>query len=462
MEAALAIDEIQRGGLTAPELEKAKRVILNNQLNALVTMRGQASDLGSNWLLTRNLDFSRDYLEAIQRVTSDDIVRVARRYLRDENSTLCTLDPQGTRTLGPAARTEAVEAGAIQRFELANGLRLLVREDARLPLVYLDAVFRGGLLTETAADNGLTKLFARVLLKGTARRTASQLAEEIEAVGGSIGSDAGNNSFSVSLEVMQPDLALGLDILADVVLDATLPDDAVEREKTVQIAAIKAEDEHMTSIARNLLRANLFGMHPYGLRSSGSAQSVEKLDREQLARFQKQFVVAKNGVLAIFGNVKAVEVHAQVERLFAGMPAGELALSDPPRAASPAESRTVEHFEEKEQAVLMVGFPGTTVADKDRHALELIDEASSDLGSRFFIRIREELGLAYFVGSSQMVGLAPGLFTFYVGTDPRKVEEVRAAFTEEIAQLAANGLTEVELTRAKKKLHGKHFIFYDR
>ncbi len=96
----------------------------------------------------------------------------------------------------------------------------------------------------------------------------------------------------------------------------------------------------------------------------------------------------------------------------------------------------------------------------DRHALELIDEASSDLGSRFFIRIREELGLAYFVGSSQMVGLARGLFTFYVGTDPRKVELVRAAFAEEIASLAANGLTEMELTRAKKKLLGKQAIAY--
>ena len=105
---------------------------------------------------------------------------------------------------------------------MSNGLRLLVREDSRLPLVYIDAVFRGGLLAETAADNGLTKLFSRVLLKGTTTRTAEQIAEEVEGVGGSIGSEAGNNSFSVSLELMQPDLDLGLDVLADVLLNATL------------------------------------------------------------------------------------------------------------------------------------------------------------------------------------------------------------------------------------------------
>ncbi len=458
--AASIIGEIQRDGITVPELAKAKRVLLSNQLNALVTMRGQASDLGSNWLLTGNLDFSRDYLDAIQEVGVEDIARVARKYLQADACTISTLYPKDDQTALPALAAEKPAAGEIQKFELSNGLRLLVREDARLPLVYLDAVFRGGLLAETATDNGLTKMFARVLLKGTATRTAEQLAEEVEAVGGSIGSDGGNNSFSVSLEVMQPDLDLGLDLLADVVLHASLPAAAVEREKTVQLAAIKAEDEHVTSLARNLLRSTLFGDHPYGLRSSGSPETVAGIDREQLAAFQQRFVVGKNGVLAVFGNVNAARVREQVEALFAELPAGELALSAPPLPAVPSGARTVEQLEDKEQAVLMVGFPGASLYSEDRHALEVIDEASSDLGSRFFIRIREELGLAYFVGSSQMVGLVPGMFTFYVGTDPLKIEQVKAAFAEEIALLAANGLTEVELTRAKKKLIGKQAIAY--
>ena len=460
LDAALAIiGEVQRDGITAPELAKAKRVLLSNQLNALVTMRGQASDLGSNWLLTGNLDFSRDYLDAIQQVGVEDIARVARKYLQADRCTVATLYPAADKA-AVAALAVVRPAGEIQKFTLSNGLRLLVREDARLPLVYLDAVFRGGLLVETGADNGLTKLFSRVLLKGTANRTAEQLAEEVEAVGGSIGSDAGNNSFSISLEVMQPDLDLGLELLADVALHASLPEAAVEREKAVQIAAIKAEDEHITSVARNLLRSTLFGDHPYGLRSSGSPEGMARIDRAQLLAFQRQFVVGRNGVLAVFGNVKAEAVRQQVEALFASLPPGELALAAPPQPPVPTTARTVEQFEDKEQAVLMVGFAGVSVHDEDRHALEVIDEASSDLGSRFFIRIREELGLAYFVGSSQMVGLAPGLFTFYVGTDPRKIEQVQAAFAEEIALLAANGLTEVELTRAKKKLIGKQAIAY--
>ena len=459
--AALAIlAEIAQDGLTKAELAKAKRVVLSNQLNSLVTMRGQASDLGSNWLLTGNLDFSRDFLESIQAVQTEDIVRVVQRYLQPSDRTTAILAPISEASAVQAEAVAPKQAGEIQRFELSNGLRLLVREDARLPLVYMDAVFRGGLLAETPADNGLTKLFSRVLLKGTTHRTAEQLADDVESVGGSIGGEAGNNSFSISLEMMQPDLDLGLDVLADVLLNATLPEEVIEREKTVQLAAIKSEDEHVTSVARNLLRATMFEGHPYALRSSGSAESVSGLDQTALQAFRQKYLVARNGVIAVFGNVDAESVREQVESLLAALPAGEPALTELPQPRKLSGTRLVEKAEDKEQAVLMIGYAGASISNQDRYALELIDEASSDLGSRFFIRIREELGLAYFVGSSQMLGLAPGVFTFYVGTDPRKVELVKEAFGDEIAKLAAEGLTTEELTRAKKKLLGKQAIAY--
>src|SRR5438874_12016816 len=163
-------------------------------------------------MLTRDLNFSRHYLDAVQKVTLDDIKRVAASYLTENNLTVISLNPKGSL----ATKTEGVKAGAlgeIQKFELSNGLRLLVREDPRLPLVAMGAVFRGGLLAETPQTNGITRLMAKVLLKGTKTRTAEQIANEIEAVGGSISSDAGNNSFSVSIDVMKPDLKLGVELL---------------------------------------------------------------------------------------------------------------------------------------------------------------------------------------------------------------------------------------------------------
>src|SRR5947208_6937053 len=128
------VDEVKQAGVTAEEFEKAKKITLSHHLGALTTMRGQASDIGSNWLLTRDLNFSRHYLDAVQKVTLDDIKRVAADYLTEHNLTVISLNPKGS--LGAKVEGPKVAAAAeVQKFELSNGLRLLVREDRRLPLV---------------------------------------------------------------------------------------------------------------------------------------------------------------------------------------------------------------------------------------------------------------------------------------------------------------------------------------
>src|SRR6059036_3862082 len=451
------VDEVKQAGVTAEELAKAKKIMLSHHLGALTTMRGQASDIGSNWLLTRDLNFSRHYLNAVQKVTLDDIKRVAATYLTENNLTVVSLNPKGL-LAGKAEGAKVVAAGEIQKFDLSNGLRLLVREDPRLPLVGIGAIFRGGLLAETPQDNGITRLMAKVLLKGTKTRTAEQIANEIEAVGGSISSDAGNNSFSVSVDVTKPDVKLGVDLLSDVLLNATMPEKAIAREKETQVAAIQQEEEQLTTVARNIMRQALFPRHPYALRSNGSVESVQRLTQKDLVEFRDRYVVAKNGVIYVFGDVKAGEVKQLIEQTLGKMKPGALALTDAMASAPLGKPETVESHKDKAQGVILVGFRGASLSSPDRYALELIDEASSDLGSRFFIRIREQMGLAYYVGASQMQGLVPGLFAFYLGTDPQKIEPVKTALLDEIRKPASEGLTQEELARAKKKLIGQHQI----
>jgi zinc protease len=448
------IAEVQDHGVSAAELEKAKKRALSHQLQMLTTMRGKASDLGSSWLLTRNLNFSRDYLRALQNVTCEDLTRVSQLYFADQNRTSISLNPIGS--LESVIRGEPkTSAGDIEKFTLPNGLRLLVREDSRLPMISVIAVFKCGLLAETAERNGITRLFSRVLLKGTTNRTSEQIADEIEAAGGAIGSDAGNNSLSITVRTLKPDLELGIDILADVLLNATLPEKAIDREKEVQIAAIKAEEEQLTSIARNTLRERLFSNHPYGLRNLGTFESVAKLSPQELREFYTTYIAGENGVIGVFGDVNADEVKQMMEAKLAQLPAGAPALTHPPLPLPLPSEVVAEEIRDKTQAVLMVGYIGSDLFSADRYALELIDEASSDLGSRFFIRIREEMGLAYYVGSSHMMGLVPGPFVFYLGTAPEKIEAVNKEFLDEISQLARDGLSEDELSRAKAKLLGQ-------
>ncbi len=451
------IRDVAENSVRLDELEKGRRQFLSHQLSALTSMRGKASNLGSDWLFARSIHFTRDYLATAQRVTPEEIRRVAQTYFSEEKLTVTSVNPKGQLAAARAAELTTA-ASDTHTFTLTNGLRLLVREDSRLPLISIVSTFKAGLLAETPQNNGINRLLSRTILKGTTTRTAEEIAETIESAGGGIGADSGNNSINVTARVLQPDLALGLELVADALLRSTFPDAAVAREKDALLAAIKADEEEMTSIARNLLRTQLFGEHPLGLRPFGTPESITSLTREQLASFRECYLCAKNGVLAVFGDVKAAEVLTLAEQFFGTLHSGGPALenlSQPPFPTAPTDA--IEH-KQKTQAVLMVGFPGASIYSHDRGALELIDEACSDLGSRLFNRIREEMGLAYFVGSSNLLGLVRGAFTFYLGTDPAKLTEVRAALTEEIAKLAAHGLADDELARAKEKLLGAQEI----
>jgi zinc protease len=451
------INDVATHGVTQAEIDKARKQFVSGHLAQLATTNGRAGDLGSSWLMTRNLDFSRQYLDALQHVTTSDIQRVAQKYLVDANLTITSLNPPGSLKNSEKPVAE-VKAGDIQKFDLPNGIRLLVREDARLPLISTLAVFKGGLLAETPEDNGISQLVSKVIVKGTKTRSAEQIAGQIESLGGSIGADAGNSSISVGVGVTKPDLQAGLELLADVILNPTMPDAAIEREKQAQLAAIKEEDEQPTVLARNALRAAMFGGHPYALRNSGTPETVTKLNRTNLLAYHAANFVGQNCVIAVYGDVKAAEVKAAVEKLFAKMPAGRPGFVDLQKPAPLAKSAEVGAQKPGAQAVIMEGFPGVDVFNPDREALELVNEACSDLGSRFFIRIRQQMGLAYYVSSAQMLGLSPGMFVFYLGTSPEKAVDVRKAFDEEINKLAADGITAQELARAKEKLLGQDEI----
>ena len=451
------VDAVAKDGITEAELAKVKKGMLADHYHGLSTMRGRASDYGNGWLMTGNAEQGARYLEAIERVTTADVSRVAAQYLKPDGLTVTSLDPLSKNQVTNTSVSKPV-VSETKKVELANGLRLLIHEDHRLPLVSIDAVFRGGLLSETPENNGISTLLDSTIIKGTKTRTAQQIAESIEHLGGSIGAGSGNNTIFVSVEVMKGDIALGMQILSDVLANATFPDSEVALEKDSQLASIKAEEDQITTVARNLLKPRLYGTHPYALRGNGTPESVTGLTPSQLRAYRDQLVVGRNGVISIFGAVNTEQVLTLAKKDFGILPAGEKALVNPPVAAPLTASIEASAERPKQQSVIMRGYLGTTLDHADRPALELIETASSDLGSRFFVRIREKLGLAYFVGASNSAGLAPGAFVFYLGTDPKKVDLARHEFDDEIGKLATDGLTQIELDRAKAKLLGAEAI----
>lgn len=458
------VEKVKSLSVSAHEIQKAVKQFISGTLAARKTMEGQAQNLGGNWLAANDLNFSERYLAAVKRVSHDDVQRVARQYLTPENRTLYALLPDGTapqRKLEIETRTEQ----PIQKIELPNGLRLLVKEDHRLPFVEFRAVLQGGVLAESAENNGATLLLAKMLLKGTPTRSAEKIATDIESVGGSIDSYGGNNSFGVNAEVLSGDFAVGLDLLADVLLHPVFPVAELERERAVQIADIHARRDDLLKSASLAMRQAMFGHVGYGLDALGTEEAVRKLSADDLKAFHQKLTAPNNCVLAIYGDVKLAEVKTAVEKAFgnwSGAPSTGSAryLTIDPQLAERVlgAPKRVTETRDKKQAVLVIGFPGTTMHDEDRYPLELIQESCSDLGSRLFLRIREQLGLAYYVGAQNFAGVVPGYFAFYAGTEPSKAGQVETELLKEAGLLRTEGLTAEELKRCKAKIIGQKKI----
>jgi zinc protease len=455
------LEKLKAKPVTAAELSKAVKQFISATLATRKTMTGQASDLGGNWLAANDLNFSERYLAAVKRIKPSDLQRVARLYLTTENRTLYALLPKGT-SPKTSQVAEKTSDEAIQKIVLPNGLRLLVKEDHRLPFVEYRAVFQGGVLAETPDNNGITQLLTKLLLKGTKKRTAEDIAREIESVGGSIDTYGGNNSLGVNVETLSSDFKVGLELLADVLLNPTFPASALEREQQVQIAGIREQKDDLLKSASKAMRRTLFGETGYGFDTLGTEETVQKVKTDDVKKFHTQLVTPNNCVLAIYGDVKTRDVKAAVQRAFAtwkfSSPATPLDQIENRKSKIENSVERVTETRDKKQAVLVIGFAGTTLKSEDRYALELLQEACSDLGSRLFLRIRDQLGLAYYVGAQNFIGLSPGYFAFYTGTEPEKVGLVEQELLKEADLLRREGLTAEELNRAKAKVIGQKKI----
>ncbi|MES2439122.1 MAG: pitrilysin family protein [Verrucomicrobiota bacterium] len=426
------------------DLAKAKRQIAAGQFRSLTTASGRASDLASNWHEARDLDFTRRYLAAIQAVTPADIRRVAAT-LTDERLSLTILDPLEAPAPARTAKT-ARSREEIQVHTLPNGLTLALIPDHRVPLVHLQAAVRGGLPSETPDTNGLNQLLASTLSKGTLTRSAQEIAVTLESLGASIGANTGNNALLVQAAGLAPDFDTIADVFAEVILSPSLPGDAIGREKASQLASLEEALQDPLHTGFSALRAAVFSGHGYGLDALGSLESLAGLDRPALAAHHSRLFNTSNITLAISGDFDPAATLELLSEKFGGLPRGE-AWSAPASRLASGENLT-RHLPKK-QAVITIGFPGTTVSGNDRHALAMIQEYSSDMAGPLFTRIREELGLAYQVGATQFLGYDTGLFTFYVATSPDQAELACRELLAEIAKIAAHGIPDEAFDRVR-------------
>jgi zinc protease len=444
-----SIDSWRNNRFTEEELRRATRMVTVSSIEQLQTVKGMASDLGLNWFYARNLDFSREYLELIQNVSINDLERVAEQYLRESNLTVTSLRPELPVRVGGASRTVRKES---ELCVLKHGQRVVLIPDHRLPMIYTSMVFRGGCIAETRENNGIFRLITRSMLKGTKSRSAENIAEAIEGIGGTLYADSGYNSVRVSASSLAMDFEQAIGLMLDVTRNATFPEEATWRERESQIAALQTEKTQAQSIARNLLRSAVYKEHPYGMNPNGTEEILSTLPLQALHQQHDECFVQSEAVLAICGDFdrnKILELaESALEKLQPAIPHAPRKLPE----IEPIEEESILAREGRHQAIVQVGFLACALMDPDRESLELFDEATSDSSSRFFVKIREELGLAYSVGSSFFVGLFPGIYSVHASVAPDRVHDVIGLIRAELNNFGRHGLTREEFDRAKTRM----------
>ncbi len=435
IEAVLAELAAFPSGAFDDELMKAKRQIAASQFRSLTTASGRASDLASNWHEARDLNHTRNYLALIQAVTDADVRRVVSS-LDVGKMCLTVLDPEDA---PPPARTAKATRTRpnVESFTLPNGVQLAFLPDRRVPLLHFQTAIRSGLPSETHVSNGLNQLLASTLPQGTKSRTGEELALELESLGASIGASAGNNALLVQAGGLSPDFQTLAEVLADVLRSPSLPDDAIDREKASQRAALEEALEDPLHTAIRELRRSVFNASGYGLDSLGSLESLDSLNRLGLSAHHSLHFTGANLALAIAGDFDPIAAADAIAPLFEKLPSGH--RWTPPASQLTTGADLTFHLPKK-QAVLTIGFPGAHALSPDRYALAMLQEYCTDMAGPLFTRIREELGLAYQVGATQFLGFDSGLFTFYLATSPDQAGLAREELLREIAKLAEHGI----------------------
>jgi zinc protease len=350
-----------------------------------------------------------------------------------------------------AERTE----GGVHVFRTPAGIPLLVRRKPGA-LVHAGAYALGGARDEAAANAGLTSLLARTALKGTTRRTANQIAEEGELLGGSVTGSAAAESFGWMINVPARSAAQAIELLSDVVQHPTIPEEALDTERAIALADLVALRDDMYRYPARLATQAAFAGHPYGVPTTGDERTLPTITPEMLRVWHRLRVLEAPAVIAVVGDAEPAELAALAADAFGELRGGELSPLEAPEWPRDVVQRIEQR--DKAQTALALLFPGPSRGDDARFATAMIAGVASGLGGRFFDELRDKRSLGYTVHAFATERALAGAFMSYIATSPEKEEIARRGLLDEFAKLRDEPVTARELEQAQTYALGVHAI----
>ncbi|NJL44930.1 MAG: insulinase family protein [Leptolyngbyaceae cyanobacterium SM2_3_12] len=335
----------------------------------------------------------------------------------------------------------------------------MVLENPVADIVSARLFIRAGTTLETSPNAGLVSFLMGLLTKGTETQSSMAIAEAVESVGASLGTDAASDYSVISLKTVSADFADIFTLAASLLRQPSFPEEEIDLERRLTLQHIRSMQEQPFTLAFNQLRRDMYGDHPYGLPSIGTEASVAAFTQAQLVDFHRQYFRPSQVVITVVGRITPETVLDQIQRTLGDWQVPPVSNITPGAALVPGQGLCSTIAQETNQAIVMVGYPGAAVKHPAYPALKLLNTyLGNGLSSRLFVELREKRGLAYDVSAFYPTRLGLSQFVAYMGTAPDNTATALEGLRFEVERLRHTVLSDEELQAAKNKLLGQYAL----
>lgn len=337
-----------------------------------------------------------------------------------------------------------------------NGLTVLVLDSPSVPIVHINVLVKAGAVFDPDSKAGLANLTAQLLDEGTKTRSATQIAQEIEFVGGELSTAAGGDFATATVRVLKKDVDLGFTLLADILLNPAFAEREVARVRSQTLGEIQGQKDEPGIVADKAFDEIVFKGHPYNRPPIGTEETLPRITRKDLFEFHDTHYRPNHTVIAIVGDIREFEALELVNKHFSRWARKEAATSSFPAPAPLSESVLKLIDKDLTQANVILGHVGIDRRNPDFYAVSVMNYilGGGGFSSRLVNRIRDEQGLAYDVDSGFEATVMPGPFTVRLQTRSSTANQAITGVLAEIKRIRTDPVADQELADAKAYLIG--------
>ena len=462
------ISKIQKQGVTEDQVNLAKNVIERDTYYSRESITNIATEIGYTMALTNDIKFYDNYLDNIKNVTKEDVKRVAEKYLGLNRSAVSIVLPESAKNI-PVANIKQSKGSAelvsqntdTQKYKLSNGATLLYTPNTANDIIAMSIYIKGGQLSEKKIGTG--NLVASAMLKGTKSYSPIELSQALEDNGIKIIPSSSADAFGITVLTTKDEYDKTLELLNEIVNNATFDDFEIDKIKSDKLSAIKRGKDVPIQRAIEEYRDMIYKDTPYSISAKVLEKNIPQISRDDMLEYYKTVFNPDNMVISINGNIDKDKTIQELNTIFPKKENGKAFdyskhSSQITQISAPKE--TIQKMPTTQTAWIMLGWQTNGVLNqKDYATLQVIDAIlGTGMSSRLFKDLREQEGLAYQLGTSFSPNVLKGSFLLYIGTNPATLDKAKAGLFNEIKRLKTEYVGDKELAEAKEKLLGNYVI----